>query len=201
MRVTVLLMGALLLPACTGNLENLGNIGKESDPVKFYALSIAPRAEGEEQRQSPQIIGVGPVSVADYLDRSHIVIRKSSTELELGEFDRWGGKLDKEIERALVANLAQIQKGATVISHPWRSAVNPDASVEVMIDRFERDSDGKARLSAAWQVFARDSREPVAYRRWTGEKDAAAGYPALTAALSELTAQLSSEIASSLPGK
>lgn len=194
-----LFVALLGLSACGGNFQNLNNIGQQSDPAKFYALSVAPKAEGEAAQSAPQVIGIGPVSVADYLDRSHIVIRKSPTELELGEFDRWAGKLDKEIQRVLVENLAQTHSGSTVIAHPWRGAVNPDASVELSIDRFERDSDGKAKLSASWQVFVRDSREPVAFHQWSAEKDAAAGYPALTTALSELVAQLSVEVASTLP--
>ncbi|MBM3618221.1 MAG: membrane integrity-associated transporter subunit PqiC [Alphaproteobacteria bacterium] len=197
---TLPLVAALFaLSACTGNLDNLNNIGKESDPAKFYALSVAPKAAGEAAQSAPQVIGIGPVSVADYLDRSHIVVRKSPTELELGEFDRWAGKLDKEIQRVLVENLAQGDSNRSVIAHPWRGAVNPDVSVELAIDRFERDVDGKAKLSASWQVFTRDSREPVAFRQWSAEKDAAAGYPALTTALSELVAELSVEVASTLP--
>lgn len=200
MRIIGLAATLLLLSACTGDIGNLKNIGKESDPAKFYALSVAPKPEAEVAH-APQVIGIGPVTVADYLDRSHIVVRKSPTELELGDFDRWGGKLDKEIQRVLVANLAQSHHGSTVIGHPWRSAVNPDVSVEVMIDRFERDSDGKAKLSASWQVFAQASREPVAFRQWSAEQDAAAGYTALTASLSDLVAQLSNEIAATLPAK
>lgn len=193
----LILLASSLLSACTGNLQNLQNIGKESDPTRFYTL--ASTVTPVENAASPLVIGVGPVTVADYLDRSQIVIRKSATELELGEFDRWAGKTDREIQRVLTADLAAQLGSQKVVTHPWRSAVTPDYSVEVAVERFERDADGKVKLDASWQVFADDGRTPLSFHRTRLEKESAAGYDAVSAALSDLVGQLSQQISAQIP--
>lgn len=197
MRVTTAAAAMLFLSACAGNLGNLQNIGRESDPARFYALSV-PAVEEEAVLASGILVGVGPVSVADYLDRSHIVIRTTATELELGEFDRWAGKLDKEIQRAVMDGLSARLDGGRIIAHPWRSAVSPAVSVEIAIDRFERDVDGKAKLSARWQIYGADGRAVLSFRRSVLEQESGAGYEALVAALSHLVGALSGEIAAEL---
>ena len=46
-------------------------------------------------------IGVGPVTVPDYLDRPQIATRSSSSSLQFSEFDRWAEPLEKNLMRVL----------------------------------------------------------------------------------------------------
>jgi uncharacterized lipoprotein YmbA len=68
--------------------------------ARFYTLS--PMAAGHGSSQSSiankHIIGIGPIKVAAYLDRSEIVTRNTPTHVELAAFDRWSAASeDKEV--------------------------------------------------------------------------------------------------------
>lgn len=189
----LMILGALA--ACTPpSLNNLNNIGKESDPTRFYALTTQADAGGKAAIPS-LTIGVGPVSVADYLDRSHIVVRTTANELQLADFDRWAGTPAKEIQRVLGANLAALLGTQRIVGYPWKSSVEPSMTVEVAVERFEYGADGKAWLVASWQVFTDNGRDAIAFRRSTFSKESSDGYDDIAAALSDLTGELSAHIA------
>jgi len=187
----------LLLAACTPPaLDNLGNIGKDSDPTRFYTLTTHGEAEQNTPTMPELVLGVGPVSVADYLDRSHIVVRKADNELELADFDRWAGSPAKEIQRVLAANLAAQLGTERVVGYPWKSSIEPDMTVEMTVERFEYDAtDGHVWLVASWQVFADGGREVLTYRRHALSHESGRGYGEISAALSVLAQELSAQVA------
>lgn len=191
--VAVLTVVASCAPPQLGNLKN---IGKESDPTRFYTLN-AVGERGDKAAIPHMVLGVGPVAVADYLDRSQIVLRESSSELTLAEFDRWAGNPAKEIQRVLGANLAAQLGTERVVSYPWKSSIEPDMVVEMMVERFEY-AEGKVWLEASWQVFADNGREAVAFRRSSFSRESAQDYTAIADGLSALTGELSAEIAGSI---
>ena len=191
--VSVLMLS--LLTACGPNFKN---IGKESDPTRFFTLSPTANKLPEGQAALPHLmVGVGPVSVADYLDRSHIVLRKSGNQLELADFDRWAAAPEKEIQRVMAANLAAQLGTEKVAGHPWRSELQPDVSVEVAVEQFEHGNDGKVHLTASWQLYNADS-ELLTFHRAELSADAGENYEAISDGLSNLTGQLSQEIAAAI---
>lgn len=191
-------MLTFLLAGCTPALDNLQNIGRTSDPTRFYTLTATTQGVPEDKAAMPQLVlGVGPVSVADYLDRSQIVVRETPHQLTLAEFDRWAGNPAKELQRVLGANLATALGTERVVAYPWKSAVTPDMSVEVAVERFEY-GEGKAWLVASWQVFSDSGREAVAFRRSSFMKETGADYESISAALSELSGELAEEIAAAI---
>lgn len=198
MKIYPVILAASLLFGCSPAFNNLQNIGKESDPSRFYTLNAEAQAD-KSQRPLPQLmLGVGPIVVADYLDRSQIVVRESDTRLELAEFDRWAGNPAKEIQRVLGANLATLLGTEQVAHYPWRSGINPDMTVEATIERFEYSHDGKVRLVAGWQVLADNGRRIVAFRRSTLQAESGSGYAEISKGLSGLLAELSVQIAAEI---
>src|SRR5690606_29272599 len=112
--------------------ENVGNIGRPSDPSRFYVLTAeAGKAGMAEERNL--VIGVGPVEVADYADRSQMVVRDEANHLTLQEFDRWAGDVPKEVQKVLVANLGLLS-GGNVLHYPWKTGVETDYSLEVYVE-------------------------------------------------------------------
>lgn len=198
MKIYPVILAASLLFGCSPAFNNLQNIGKESDPSRFYTLNAEAQAE-KSQRPMPQLmLGIGPIVVADYLDRSQIVVRESDTRLELAEFDRWAGNPAKEIQRVLGANLATLLGTEQVAHYPWRSGITPDMTVEATIERFEYSQDGNVRLVAGWQVLADNGRRIVAFRRSTLQAKSGSGYADISKALSGLLAELSAQIAAEI---
>ncbi|MCH2546837.1 MAG: PqiC family protein [Alphaproteobacteria bacterium] len=190
----------LLVAGCnTPALDNLGNIGKESDPTRFYTLRAIEQAMPEGAAAMPYtLVGVGPVMVTDYLDRSQIVIRVTDNQLELSEFDRWAGNPDKEIQRVLAANLATLLGTSRITTYPWKTAIVPEISVEVNVERFEYAYTGETWLVANWQVFTQDGRNIVAFQRSELKRASGKEYNEIAQALSELVADLSTQIASEI---
>lgn len=195
--LSILALG--LMAGCTPPaLGNLQNIGRESDPTRFYTLNATAQGLPEGTAAMPWLVlGIGPVSVADYLDRSQIVVRESENRLTLAEFDRWAGKPANELQRVLAANLAAQLGTERVVRHPWKSSIAPDRTVEVEVERFEHEA-GKVWLVASWQVFADNGREAVAFRRSTFSRESSGDYDAISAALSGLAEELSAEIAAAI---
>lgn len=201
--VAVAVVGLAVTGCAPKALNNLSNIGKESDPTRFYTLTaIAEKPADGKPAMPGLVLGIGPVSVADYLDRSHIVVRKSTNQLELEDFDRWAGSPAKEIQRVLGADLALLLGTERVVGYPWKSAIVPDKTVEVAVERFEYDAaDGKVWLVASWQVFGDNGRQVEAFRRSTLSMDANAGYEEISAALGALTGELAVQIAQAVRAK
>lgn len=192
---TLLMLAGCAAPA----LENLGNIGKESDPARFYTLRATLDENARTQAALPHLVlGVGPVSIADYLDRSQIVVREADTRLELAEFDRWAGNPGKEIQRVMVANLAAALGTERIVGYPWKSGVAPQLTVELMVERFEYTQDGQVLMAAGWQVYGDSGRSIVAFRRSLLQQPAARDYTAIAAGLSALLGELAQEIALTL---
>lgn len=200
MKIYLAILANALLFGCSPAFNNLQNIGKESDPSRFYTLNAEAQTD-KRQRPIPQLVlGVGPIAVADYLDRSQIIIRESDTKLELAEFDRWAGNPAKEIQRVLGANLALLLGTEQIAHYPWRSGINPDMTVEATIERFEYASDGNVWLVAGWQVLADNGRRVVAFRRSTLHKESGNSYAEISESLSGLLAELSASIAAEIRG-
>lgn len=200
MKIHLTILAASLLAGCSPAFNNLQNIGKESDPSRFYTLNAEAQVD-KSQRAMPQLmLGVGPVAVADYLDRSQIVTRESDTKLELAEFDRWAGSPAKEIQRVMGANLAALLGTEQIAHYPWRSGIHPGMTVEATIERFEYANDGNVWLVAGWQVLADNGRRVVAFRRSTLQAKSGSDYAEISKSLSGLLAELSAQIAAEVRG-
>ncbi len=193
-KLFVVIMAALLT-ACGPNLKN---IGKESDPTRFYTL--APMAEKPENL--PDIANVQlmvrDVVVAEYLDRSHIVVRESATELKLSEFDRWAATPEEDIQRVLAANLNILLGSERVMTEAQKRIGDNDYVLDVFVERFERNEEGNAQLTASWQLLDTAKRRVVASRRETLTRPTGGNYDAITRELSELVSELSTHVAASL---
>lgn len=186
----------LVLGACS---PNLSNIGKESDPTRFYTLAaMVKETPPDLPRRTNLTVGIGAVDVAEYLDRSHIVIRESNTRLNLSDFDRWAATPEQEIQRVLAANLSTLLGTEQVLRYPWKVGLELGVTVEMTVERFELGEDGQVHLVAAWQLFANGDRTPVLFRRSELSKPSSAHYEVISQALSELTGELSTIIAAAI---
>ena len=99
-----MVLAMLLLAACG-----------TSEPSRLYTLSALPdRSEGAAvARAATPAVGVGPVTLPQYLDRPQIVERTGPNRLEIAEFDRWAGDLKKNLEQVLARIRAIVTARAT----------------------------------------------------------------------------------------
>ena len=130
----------------------------ESQPSRFYMLSSLPPAEATGSGK-PLSVGVGPISMPEYLNRPQIVTRESETKLALAEFDRWGEPLGDLFSQVVAANLSSLLKTERVYSLPRRRTASLDYQVEIDIYRFDADQLGLIYLTARWSLYGKGGKK------------------------------------------
>ena len=177
-------------------------------PARFYTLSPLsaqgdiPKSVSAEQGIA---VAVAPVAVPDYLNRPQILTRSGPSELQLAEFERWAGSLEKDMSRVLAENLSVLlaKNHVTVLrSGPGVFPFPVEYRVGVDVTRFEGDIGKSVLLVARWSVSgAEEGKVPSARESNIREPLEGPDYDALVAAMSRALATLSREIAAAIPAR
>lgn len=168
-------------------------IGGSTPPSRFYLL--APLEAVVDAAGGPSL-GLGPIRLAQYLDRPQIVTRRSPHRLALAEFDRWGEPLSESISRVLAANLSALLRTSHVQRYPWRDGRGIELRVELDVRRFDGPLRGPVELVVHWRASRRDS-QVARISRYSEPLDAE-GYEPLAAAMSRALQALSVDIANAV---
>ncbi len=175
----------------------LGGCATQSPPASFFVLSA--QAQAARAAHSDLLIGVGPVDLADYLDRNQIVRRDTEVRLQLDEFNRWAGDHGKNITTVLAENLARLLGSDGVLPYPWASSLDLDYQVIVDINRFDAGRDNRVTLDAQWQLFAKQPSKLLKIQRSHIETHATDGsQEALVNAQSQALVELGKLIAAAV---
>jgi len=134
-----------LLTGCAGR----------SPQTSFYQLVPLADLDGEQAITKPLDIsvGIGPLTIPDYLKRPQIVTRRSNSQLQIEEFHRWAGQLEKGIGAVIVDNLTDQLGSERVVTFPWDRFAKPDFRVVYDIQRFDGIPGEEAVLKVRWTVF------------------------------------------------
>lgn len=181
----------------------IGLVGCFGTTPRAVYYTLRPMATGAPQSPLPAAdqlaIGIGPVKFPDELDRPAIVTRNGRNRLEVNEFRRWGGSLEKNVIRVMEENLAVLLKTDRVMARPWERYFQPDVRIALDIRQFDGRLGEFASLNATWMILGPGSEAPLLVRRTiiqeavTGE-----GYDGLVDAQSRALASLCRDIANAL---
>ena len=164
-------------------------------PKSFYILT----PEGPAPTGGGPGIGVGPVSLAAYLDRPNLVYQETGNRIAIAESHRWAGELESNISSVLAANLGRRMNTGNIRTYPWRDDGDLRYQISVDIRQLHGTANGEAFLDAAWRIYSLPDRRMVTSKSWSGtEPHKVDGYDELAAAQSRLLAQLATQIAKSL---
>lgn len=185
-----------LLAACAGKTES----------SRYYVLAVS--VPDAERRADGPSISIGPVTLPKYLDRPQVVTRPTPNELDVSEFDRWGGRLEDNVAQVLAEDIGRRLTTARVAVFPNEPAGRADARVAVTITRFERiGDDGDVALDARWRITrpaAGAEAEPLRGNFSVIKRAAGPGFPptvaAMSGALGDLSAVLADAVARSARG-
>lgn len=163
------------------------------DPTRFYVLDAVAPASGTT---TDVAIGLGPVSLPNYLDRPEMARRVTQTQIAYDPVQRWAEPLKSNVARVLAANLVQALGPRRIELFPWYRTAKFDYIVTVAASRFETQPDGSVALDVRWTLrYPKGPNRQVRISTFTGPPPA----PGQTAAaLSQLTAELSQEIAAAI---
>jgi uncharacterized lipoprotein YmbA len=189
----VLASAAILVSGCLGR----------SPSPSFYALTPV-QDQVFSGRSSPlhqAVIGIGPVKLADYLDESQIVTRRSDNQLVKAEFNRWAGSFKNNFTNVLADDLGSLLSTERIYLYPWRLSVPVDYQVTVDVVRCDGRLGEAAWLEARWSLFkGPDKKLLKTVRSNISEPVTGPDYAALVAAESQAVAKLSQEIATAIQG-
>jgi len=161
----------------------------------FYTLS----AEGPSPSGGGIGIGVGPVILAEYVDRSNLVVKTSANQIEVAKNHLWAGDLDSSISRVLSINLGRKLNTGNIRTYPWARDSEVDYQVAMDIREFIAGDDGFAHLEASWRIYALPSRRMVTSNTFVGKEPIATeDFEAMVAAQSKLLGRLSDDIAKAI---
>jgi uncharacterized lipoprotein YmbA len=161
----------------------------------FYVLT----ADGPAPSGGGPGIGVGPVTLAEYIDRPNLVIAESPNQLSVAEDHRWAGDLSASITRVTAANLGRQLDTGNVRTYPWRNDGEISYQVTLDIRQLHAGGDGFAVIEAGWRAYSLPERKLKASRTFVGREPLETdGYPALVAAQSKLLSRLAADIAAGL---
>ena len=167
-----------------------------SPMAQYYVLT--PHAFDSAPAEHGPAVGIGPVVLPKYVDRINIVTTAGPQRLRVDEQNVWAEPLDENVTRVLGENLSALLGTDRVHFDPWpRGAV--DYRVSVTVVRLTGALGGEARLDALWSVRKEDGEKPLASRRSNLRHPAGDSYDAFAAALSDILAELSRQIAEVIP--
>jgi len=188
----LLVAGLLFALGCTATTEK----------ARFFKLNSLTSPESNAHTQGTGggvAIGIGPIKFPDHLDRPEIVTRTSGNALQLAEFHRWAGSLEKDFSRILAENLSILLSTDYIFMFPFTQAAPIDYRVAVEVVRFDGELGKNAVLTARWTVMEGDNKEfKLARRSKITEPVDDNSYEAMVAALSRTVEDLSREIAETI---
>lgn len=179
----LLLTSVVLLAACAAGSKS------------FYVLT----ADGPAPSGGGLGIGVGPITLAEYIDRPNLVMAESANQLAVAENHRWAGDLSASVTRVTAANLGRQLNTGNVRSYPWQGDDGIRYQVTLDIRQFHGGADGYAVIETGWRAYSLPERKLKASRTFVDREPLAAdGYQSLVAAQSRLLSRLAADIAKEL---
>ncbi len=195
-RPIITMSALLLLGGCLG-------LGGGTPPTRMYMLQALPGPEaGSPTAASDPAVVVGPIKLANYLQRSNIVTYSRQNELQIADFDKWAEPLEEGFARVLGESLSQLIPTNRIMLFPWRRALRIDYQVSVGVVQFGTTAEDEAVLTARWHLLGKDGKTVLASRRShftapvTGDD-----YDARVSAMSQTLADLSREIAAEVKAR
>jgi len=165
---------------------------------RFVLMPV--QAEGNAGNAGQLAVGLGRITLPDYLLKDSMAVRKGDNEIQYLENALWAERLDHSFQRAVAANLSAQLPTVRVRLSSWQPG-EVALAVRVNVERFDVDSQGRGTLIARWQIESPDSSKVVKSGESSINKSGPAPYDepeTIATTLSDLTAQFSEVLAKAL---
>ena len=173
----------------------------EAGPVEVFRFDF-PAAPGRERRDTwgtnALALGIGPVKFPGYLDRQQLVTRISQNRFAVAENDRWAEPLEENFSRVLSQNLSILLETNRIVAYPWERNQRPTYQVQVEVLRFEPNAEQLVELWARWTILD-DARKTISVKEsYLTQRARDKSTEESVAAMSEVLANFSQEIAAAI---
>ena len=170
-----------------------------SPPVRYFSLKPAYQAENRDGT-ARTLVGIGEIRAPNFRFRSQMVTRGEHGELIVDDFHRWAEPLDHAMHRVVATNVDSLLDDMTVVAFPYDSAHRPAYRVRGTLEQFDVDTTGLAVLIVQWAITDDEDNlvSPTGRSRYEARSDRPGDPAASVAALNELLAAFSRDIADRL---
>jgi uncharacterized protein len=138
---SALLLSVFLLGACTTTPNS-----------RYYLLDPLAVAPIEKTADSDKRLGIGTISLPDYLNRKQVVIRGAGGRLLIRDGERWGEPLEDSVRRVLGENLGRLLGPGRLVFLPAPAGIAVHNRLHLEITAFEASAHHEVQLSARWSL-------------------------------------------------
>jgi uncharacterized lipoprotein YmbA len=173
--------------------------GCQQSPRKNYYLLSAPTAKATSSAEKiTTVIGIGPIEVAEYLNRLHLVYQAEDGGLIMADNDYWAEPLNTGIARVISLILTQRDNSRSFVEFPWRSDSKPDYSFRLRVHNLSRLGN-QAHINATWELVDNMNKVNVERRHFVRTSNTGRSAHALTQTYSQFLAELAAEMDAAIP--
>ena len=159
------------------SLALTGCLGGQSPPTNFYMLSPLSPSKAETSSASTEArihIGLETVVVAEYLNRSEIVVNLDNTIYQLADFNKWAEPLSDNLTRVLEENLTKLLQNDSInVSLASESSIPFDYRLEVDVLRLDGNLGDQVTLVTQWALLEAEEDDLIWMRRSEYQEQAA----------------------------
>ncbi|MCY1355393.1 ABC-type transport auxiliary lipoprotein component [compost metagenome] len=124
-----------------------------SPPIPMFQLD-AGTPEVPSKKAGMQVL-LGPVTVADYLQRETLLQRQADGSLTAAPDGRWAGSLAADIDQVLLRQLSWRLDSQRLVLAPGNPGFTPEVQVLLTISRLDSGPQRPAVLEAQWRLLDR----------------------------------------------
>lgn len=192
MLLRILFVSALLLVSACQHSPRKEYFALSSTEVaaakESTAILSTPIQSSGSTGNPVKVIGIGPLTIPEYLQHTRISYWKTSNQLMLQENHYWAEPLEQGVSRVLGLELQTAHPQWRVVRFPWRSSQRPDYAIRVDIQRLDAFSD-HAIIVAGLDLIDTKTNTIIRSRQFSSSVTSATHSAAIAQAFSELLQQ------------
>ena len=172
-----------------------------SPPVRYYSLNPID-TDYQQDPDDAVMLGIGPLSIPDYLNRSQIVTRDVDAQMRLDDFSRWTEPLADSMHRIVSTDVDNLLHGVVVVMYPYEAVVRSHLDYRLVgdVNRFDADSSGLVVLEIQWAIVDTEANllVPTRRNRYQAQMVTSGDFGAMVAAMNDVLSQFSRDVAGRL---
>lgn len=172
-----------------------------SPPVRYYSLSPI-YTDYQQDPDDAVMLGIGPLSIPDYLNRSQIVTRDVDAQMRVDDFSRWTEPLADSMHRTISTDVDNLLHGVVVVMYPYDAVVRSHLDYRLVgdVNRFDADSSGLVVLEIQWAIVDTEANllVPARRNRYQAQMVTSGDFGAMVAAMNDVLSQFSRDVAGRL---
>ncbi len=160
-------------------------------PPRQYLLEPVLDPVNESRPPNISAVALAEVVVPAYASDQRLASRNEQYEILYDEDIKWADSPDEALTRVL-ANRLRYYLEANVIVEPWPRGYEPEARIEVQLDKLLREATGGAELSGQIRIISGDGKEMIDVRtfqfvRYANSRNPNAYYAAVAAGVNDIS--------------